>query len=47
MTFQDLSDELIDSYVTTNKPLDKADAYGIQEMGSDFIKEVDGDLEKL
>lgn len=47
VTFQDLSDELIDSYVTTNKPLDKAGAYGIQEMGSDFIKEVDGDLENV
>lgn len=47
VTFQDLSDELIENYVRTNKPLDKAGAYGIQEMGSDFIKEVDGDLENV
>ena len=33
--------------VTTNKPLDEAGVYGIQEMGSDFIKEVDGDLENV
>lgn len=47
VTFQNLSDSLIDSYVTKNKPLDKAGAYGIQEMGSDFIKDVDGDLENV
>ena len=47
VTFQNLSDSLIDSYVTKNKPLDKAGAYGVQEMGSDFIKDVDGDLENV
>lgn len=47
VTFCDLSDELIEDYVKKNKPLDKAGAYGIQEMGSDFIKEVDGDLENV
>ena len=47
VTFQNLSDELIASYVTNNKPLDKAGAYGIQEMGNEFIKNVDGDLENV
>lgn len=47
VTFQNLSDELIETYVTKNKPLDKAGAYGIQEMGSEFIKEVNGDLENV
>lgn len=47
VTFQQLSDELIEKYVTEKKPLDKAGAYGIQEMGREFIKEVDGDLENV
>ena len=47
VTFQNLSDELIESYVKTKHPLDKAGAYGIQEMGSEFIKNVDGDLENV
>lgn len=47
VTFQELSDDLIKNYVTLHKPLDKAGAYGIQEMGSDFIKSVDGDLENV
>ena len=47
VTFQNLSDELIASYVKNNKPLDKAGAYGIQEMGNEFIKNVDGDLENV
>ena len=47
VTFQNLSDELICEYVKNRKPLDKAGAYGIQEMGSEFIKNVDGDLENV
>ncbi len=47
VTFQVLSDELIENYVKTKHPLDKAGAYGIQEMGSEFIKNVDGDLENV
>ena len=47
VTFQNLSDSLIETYVTKNKPLDKAGAYGIQEMGSEFIKQVEGDLENV
>ena len=47
VTFNQLSDELIENYVTKNKPLDKAGAYGIQEMGPEFIKNVDGDLENV
>ncbi len=47
VTFQNLSDELISEYVKNKKPLDKAGAYGIQEMGSEFIQNVDGDLENV
>ena len=47
VTFQNLSEDLIKSYVKDKKPLDKAGAYGIQEMGSEFIKNIDGDLENV
>lgn len=47
VTFQNLSDELIQNYVHNQKPLDKAGAYGIQEMGNEFIKSVEGDLENV
>lgn len=47
VTFQSLSDELIQKYVEEKRPLDKAGAYGIQEMGSEFIKEVNGDMENV
>jgi septum formation protein len=47
VTFCELSDELIDEYVANKKPLDKAGAYGIQELNSDFIANVDGDLENV
>lgn len=47
VTFQNLSDELIQKYVEEKRPLDKAGAYGIQEMGNEFIKEVNGDLENV
>lgn len=47
VTFQQLSDELIDKYIEEKKPLDKAGAYGIQEMGEEFIKNVDGELDNV
>lgn len=47
VTFQDLPGELIQDYVKTFKPFDKAGSYGIQEMGEEFIKSVDGDLENV
>ena len=37
----------IDKYIEEKKPLDKAGAYGIQEMGKKFIKKVDGDMENV
>ncbi|MDD6302023.1 MAG: Maf family protein [Bacillales bacterium] len=41
--FNDLSDELIHSYIATNSPLDKAGAYGIQD-NKDFpiISHIEG-----
>ena len=37
-----LSDSEIREYIKTGEPMDKAGAYGIQELGSKFIKRIDG-----
>lgn len=47
VTFCDLSEELIRKYIKEKKPLDKAGSYGIQEMGPEFIAQVEGDLENV
>ncbi|HUV05265.1 MAG TPA: Maf family protein [Armatimonadota bacterium] len=41
--FGELSDEVIDAYVATGEPLDKAGAYGIQERGSVLVERIAGD----
>jgi len=41
--FYPLSDELIDAYIATNEPMDKAGAYGIQGVGSMLVKSIEGD----
>lgn len=43
VTFYELDDMLIDAYVQTGDPLDKAGAYGIQSGGSLFVEKIDGD----
>ena len=40
--FNDLSDELIDQYVATGSPLDKAGAYGIQDEKFALVNHIDG-----
>ena len=40
--FNELSEELIDSYVKTLSPLDKAGAYGIQDKEFNLVKEIEG-----
>jgi len=40
--FSALSDSEIDSYVSTDEPLDKAGAYGIQAGASKFIEGIEG-----
>ena len=47
VTFNKLSDELINYYVDNFKPFDKAGAYGIQELPEGFVKSIDGDLENI
>ena len=44
VTFYELDDEEIDEYVQSGEPYDKAGGYGIQGLGSVFVKEISGDF---
>ena len=41
--FAELSPEVIEAYIQTGEPLDKAGAYGIQGRGGVFVKSISGD----
>ena len=43
VTFRNLSDEEINAYIQSGEPMDKAGAYGIQTLGSKFIRKIEGD----
>lgn len=47
VTFADLTEEDIIKYVKTKKPLDKAGAYGIQELPDNFVVKIEGDLNNI
>ncbi|MBP3399371.1 MAG: septum formation protein Maf [Erysipelotrichaceae bacterium] len=42
--FYELNDTLIDWYIDTNEPMDKAGAYGIQGKGALLVKGIHGDF---
>lgn len=42
VTFKELSDEEINEYIRSGEPMDKAGAYGIQGLGSQFIHSIKG-----
>lgn len=44
VTFKELSDEEIWSYVKTGDPMDKAGAYGIQGSAKEFITKLEGEV---
>ncbi len=39
-----LTKKELDGYIATNEPMDKAGAYGIQEMGAVFVERIEGDF---
>ena len=42
VTFFDLTEHEIDSYVRSGEPFDKAGAYAIQGLGARFVEKIDG-----
>lgn len=42
VTFRELDNNIIDHYVKTREPLDKAGGYGIQGMGALLVRKIDG-----
>jgi len=40
----ELSEELIDQYIATGEPLDKAGAYALQELGAMLVEKIEGDF---
>jgi len=45
--FENLTDDLIKNYIDEFNPLDKAGAYGIQELPGGFIKNIEGSFENV
>ena len=43
VTFRQLSDDEIETYISTNEPYDKAGGYGIQGKGALLIEKINGD----
>ena len=45
--FNKLSDELIDAYIATGSPMDKAGAYGIQDQEFDLVSHIEGSFDNV
>lgn len=45
--FNELSDELIEKYIATGSPMDKAGAYGIQDKEFNLISHIEGSLDNV
>lgn len=45
--FNKLSDELIDSYVESGSPMDKAGGYGIQDKEYDLVNHIEGSYDNV
>jgi septum formation protein len=44
VTFRRVDDALLEGYVATGEPMDKAGAYGIQGYGAALVERIDGDF---
>lgn len=42
--FKELSSEMIEWYIASKEPMDKAGAYGIQGKGAIFVEKIEGDF---
>jgi len=47
VTFKNLDKAIIEEYVEERKPLDKAGAYGIQEVMDSFVESLEGDFNNV
>ena len=47
VSFRDLTDGEIDSYVATGEPMDKAGSYGIQGLGGALVSGYEGDFDTI
>ena len=45
--FNKLSDELIDRYIASGSPMDKAGAYGIQDKEFDLVSHIEGSFDNV
>ena len=45
--FNNLSDELIDEYIATGSPMDKAGAYGIQDEKFNLVHHIEGSFDNV
>ena len=45
--FNNLSDELIEKYIESGSPMDKAGAYGIQDKEFDLVNHIEGSMDNV